>query len=237
MLGLKREQRMSAVGGASGDRDARGEEAGGGHTREGACLNCGVTLAGDYCHACGQKAHVHRTLGAFWHDLLHGVLHFEGKTWRTLPMLAWRPGELTRRYIEGERVRFVSPMALFLFSVFLMFAVFNSLGGPFVVTAMPQEQVERIQRLNVRSEVLAGEIATLQRERSRLVAASRPTNAVDAQLADLARSNDAIEADLREIGLRRGSEPGNQTVRSTPPNTGWPWLDYALAKYAKNPSL
>ena len=40
-------------------------------------------------------------------------------------MLAWRPGELTRRYIDGERARFVSPIALFLFSVFLMFAVLS----------------------------------------------------------------------------------------------------------------
>jgi hypothetical protein len=57
------------------------------------------------------------------------VLHFEGKIWRTLPLLAWRPGELTRRYVRGERARFVSPMALFLFSVFLMFAVFSITGG------------------------------------------------------------------------------------------------------------
>ena len=83
-----------------------------GHTHEHACLNCGAALGGDYCSACGQHAHVHRTLSAFFHDLIHGVFHFEGKTWRTLPMLAWRPGELTRRYIEGERASFVSPMAL-----------------------------------------------------------------------------------------------------------------------------
>jgi hypothetical protein len=78
-----------------------GESAG--HTHETRCLNCGCDLIGDYCHCCGQQAHVHRTVGAFWHDLLHGVLHFEGKIWRTLPMLALRPGELTRRYIAGER--------------------------------------------------------------------------------------------------------------------------------------
>jgi hypothetical protein len=102
-----------------------------GHAHEHPCLNCGTDLHGAYCHSCGQKGHLHRTLGAFWHDLIHGVFHFEGKIWRTLPMLIWRPGELTRRYIEGERARFVSPMALFLFSVFLMFAVFSSIGGPF----------------------------------------------------------------------------------------------------------
>jgi hypothetical protein len=56
------------------------------------------------------------------------VFHFEGKLWRTLPLLAWRPGELTRRYIDGERARFVSPMAIFLFSIFAMFAVFSFAG-------------------------------------------------------------------------------------------------------------
>ncbi len=114
----------------------------GGHTHERHCLNCGTDLCGAYCHACGQKGHLHRTLGGFWHDLVHGVFHFEGKIWRTLPMLAWRPGQLTRRYIEGERARFVSPVALFLFSVFLMFAVFSAIGGPFGVnqkTTVTQE--------------------------------------------------------------------------------------------------
>lgn len=103
--------------------------AGDGHTHETACLNCGTTLIGSHCHACGQAAHVHRTLGAFFHDLLHGVFHFEGRIWRTLPLLAWRPGDLTRRYVAGERARFVSPLALFLFAVFLMFAVMKQTTG------------------------------------------------------------------------------------------------------------
>ena len=93
------------------------------------CLNCGTALIGEHCHACGQSGHVHRTAGAIGHELAHGVFHFEGKIWRTLPLLAFRPGELTRRYVDGERARFVSPLALFLFSVFLMFAVMANLRG------------------------------------------------------------------------------------------------------------
>ncbi|QCI94122.1 DUF3667 domain-containing protein [Novosphingobium sp. EMRT-2] len=112
--------------------------AGDGHTHETACLNCGTTLIGSHCHACGQAAHVHRTLGAFFHDLLHGVFHFEGRIWRTLPMLAWRPGDLTRRYVAGERARFVSPLALFLFAVFLMFAVMKQTAGD----VTPQTKIE-----------------------------------------------------------------------------------------------
>jgi Protein of unknown function (DUF3667) len=95
------------------------------------CANCGGALLGKHCHQCGQVGQVHRSLAAFWHDFLHSILHLDGKIWRTLPLLFLKPGELTRRYVHGERARFVSPLALFLFSVFLMFAVFGALGGPF----------------------------------------------------------------------------------------------------------
>lgn len=98
--------------------DAHGSEAG-------ACLNCGAGVSGSFCSACGQKLHLHRTLAEFWHDLAHSVFHFDGKIWRTLPLLVWNPGHLTQRYIHGERAKFVSPFALFLFSVFLMFAIFS----------------------------------------------------------------------------------------------------------------
>lgn len=99
----------------------------GGEHEHGLCLNCGTALIDAHCHRCGQAGHVHRTAGAFFHDVLHGVFHFEGKAWRTLPMLVRHPGALTRRYVAGERARFVSPIALFLFSVFLLFAVLAQL--------------------------------------------------------------------------------------------------------------
>ncbi|MEQ1688274.1 MAG: DUF3667 domain-containing protein, partial [Sphingopyxis sp.] len=86
-------------------------------------------LIGAYCHGCGQKALVHRSITAFGHDLLHGIWHFDGKLWRTLPMLLWRPGELTRAYIDGQRARYMSPLSMFLLAVFLTFAVFNTLGS------------------------------------------------------------------------------------------------------------
>lgn len=92
------------------------------------CLNCQTPLAGDFCHQCGQSARIKTSFQGIVHDLAHGVIHFEGKLWRTLPELALRPGALTRGYIEGQRVRFLSPTATFLLAVFLMFAVFSSIG-------------------------------------------------------------------------------------------------------------
>lgn len=95
-----------------------------------ACLNCGTPLTGAYCASCGQPAHLHRTIVGLGHDLLHAVFHFEGKLWRTLPELVINPGRLTRRYVHGERAKFVSPVALYLFTVFLMYAVFSVTGSP-----------------------------------------------------------------------------------------------------------
>jgi Protein of unknown function (DUF3667) len=103
-----------------GEGDARG-------SANSPCLNCKAKLDGPFCRNCGQKSKVHRTLSAFWHDLIHGVFHFDGKIWRTLPMLVWHPGKLTRRYVHGERAKFVSPLALFLFCVFVTYASVNSL--------------------------------------------------------------------------------------------------------------
>lgn len=89
------------------------------------CLNCGATLDGHFCAACGQRADVHRSLLHVGEELLHGITHFDGKAWKTLPMLVVRPGKLTRDYVYGKRARYIAPVSLFLLVVFLMFLVFG----------------------------------------------------------------------------------------------------------------
>jgi hypothetical protein len=108
---------------ASAQIEAGSVPASGGHVPGEACANCGTALTGPFCHACGQAGHLHRSLLHLIEELIHNVLHFDAKGWRTLPLLAGRPGLLTRRYIDGQRTRYVSPLALFLFTGFLMFFV------------------------------------------------------------------------------------------------------------------
>lgn len=197
-----------------------------GHTHESACLNCGTRLVGPHCHACGQHAHVHRTLGAFFHDLLHGVFHFEGKTWHTLPLLAWRPGELTRRYIAGERARFVSPMGLFLFSVFLMFAVFQivGIGAP---TEFENDAVATADGSAARLEAL--------REAREDMGDDNPAAAViDSQIAALEKS---AQAPADEAGSNAGAEIKSKDGKRSASKTGWAFLDHGIEKWRANPGL
>ena len=172
-------------------------QAGDGHTRETACLNCGTPLAGSHCHGCGQAAHVHRTLGAFFHDLLHGVFHFEGKTWRTLPLLVWRPGKLTREYIDGRRASYVSPIALFLFVVFLSFALFSALGGSEVLGP----EAEPLAQARAAYETNEKRIAELQGDRKASANDAAGRARIDKQIAEL-------EEDQQGLGMVLGNVSG-----------------------------
>jgi hypothetical protein len=163
-----------------------GEPGADGHTHETNCLNCGAELSGPYCQQCGQHAHVHRTLSAFFHDFLHGVLHFEGKIWRTLPMLAWKPGELTRRYIDGQRASFVSPIALFLFCVFLMFAVVGFTSSTAKITAKAAaDAAKELTRDQAKLTIL---------QRQRVGAAGPVAAKLDQKISDLKNEMNTLQA-------------------------------------------
>jgi hypothetical protein len=166
--------------------EPRAGEAVEGHTHEAQCLNCGAQLSGPYCHQCGQHAHVHKTLTAFFHDLAHGVFHLEGKLWNTIPMLVWRPGELTRRYIDGQRARFVSPIALFLFCVFFMFAVvgMTSSSG----RATERAQADALKELSKDQQKLA----VLQGQRAGMTGPAAA--ALDDKIKDLTGEITALQA-------------------------------------------
>lgn len=157
-------------------------EAGEGTVTAKTCLNCGAPLAGPHCHICGQKAHIHRTLHAFGHDILHSVLHFDGKIWRTLPLLFWKPGDLTRRYVHGERAKFVSPLALFLFSVFLTFAVFNWLAPSGAeLNGVVNAENAKAEYQKDRAEIVES-IAALEREKADAAKSGEPSKRFDDEL-------------------------------------------------------
>ncbi len=157
----------------------------------GTCLNCGAALAGDYCSECGQKAHIHRSLVHAAEELVHGVWHFDSKLWRTLPMLAAQPGRLTRDYVMGRRARYISPFALFLLTIFLMFFVFGFSGAV---------------RLPTDVEIkAAGAAASTPAGKARLAELDRSLGEIDRDLAaarkDPARADEIAALEAMRSGL------------------------------------
>lgn len=203
----------------------------GGHGEGGGlCLNCGTALIGAHCHRCGQPAHLHRSIGAIWHEILHGVVHFEGKLWTTLPLLAWRPGELTRRYVHGERARFVSPMALFLFSIFTMFAMFQILGISPPSDINLGGKGELAVNLEQGHKRLEKDLAQAQKNRARVAAGTPEAVEFDKQVADARQALDALEKSAAVLKPAISSTEGSI-------HTGWARLDHGLEKAQKHPEL
>ena len=195
-----------------------------GHTHESNCLNCGAPLSGPFCAECGQHAHVHRTLGAFFHDFLHGVLHFEGKIWRTLPLLAWKPGELTRRYIDGQRARFISPIALFLFSVFLMFGVLSATGNI-------NPNLGNNRDLAAQQQATEANLARLQKKRAEAVAQKLPTISIDDNIKEDQAGLDVIKM-MRQKGVSSAVLSKDASIQ-----TDVPIFREAFNKAKQNPEL
>jgi Protein of unknown function (DUF3667) len=92
------------------------------------CLNCGAALAGAaprFCAACGQETNVKPpTLSEFAQQFGGAYFATEGALWRTLKLLLFKPGELTRQYLAGRRKHYVLPLRLYLtISVLVLLAL------------------------------------------------------------------------------------------------------------------
>jgi len=211
-----------AVTGALLARAVEPEAGDRGHTHEGACLNCGTKLVGPFCAACGQKSHVHRSLRGFFQDFVSGLFNFEGKFWRTLPMLALHPGELTRRYIAGERARFISPVALYLFSVFLMFAVLNFTG------ALDGEKGSVAKsNLQIAVDGQNETIAKLEKRRAAAAAAHKPVAQLDRKIA----------SEKEDLAQLEKVQRGELTVEGDAQRNSPEWIRNAVERVQQNPEL
>jgi len=77
------------------------------------CKNCNQVFSGHYCNNCGQPADTHKINAHFlWHDIQHGLLHFDEGIPYSLKQLLTRPGNSIREFIEGKRVKHFKPLSL-----------------------------------------------------------------------------------------------------------------------------
>jgi len=144
-----------AGGAVTGGLVAAAVEKPGGHAGEdhvGTCSDCGAETSGNFCSNCGQPTHVHRTLLHLGEELLHGVMHFDARIWRTVPLLWINPGRLTREWVEGKRTRYVSPLAMFLFTVFVMFFALSFAPHKETPHTPVAQQIEAQRKLVAESE-------------------------------------------------------------------------------------
>ena len=86
------------------------------------CENCGAVVPDRFCSACGQLASsFHRPLWELVTESVADMFALDGRLLRSLPMLMFRPGRMTRNYLDGKRARYVPPFRMFLLASVIFF--------------------------------------------------------------------------------------------------------------------
>ena len=98
------------------------------------CRNCGAAAPGNYCANCGQETSLALpSAGRFLREAAGRYVAFDGRFWRSIHRLMFRPGVLTRDYLAGQRRRYVRPARLFVGLSIALFAVLRFTTEPPVV--------------------------------------------------------------------------------------------------------
>ena len=175
-----------------------------------ACQNCGAPLLGPHCYACGQPVSgLVRHFTSIIGDALDSILNIDARVFRTLWPLLARPAYLSCEYFAGRRVRYVSPVRLFVFLSILTFFVarltINIHGQPIqfngndaISNATTVAQVEQLR------DTAVAELARGRRD------AGKRVPGLDSGLA-------SAETAIRQRADRRIAELKGAIARGEPP--------------------
>jgi hypothetical protein len=95
------------------------------------CANCGATLHGHFCAACGQESKpLDPPVRQFVGELAQEFFDVDGRLLRSLRRLLMSPGFLTREHVEGRRIPWLSPLKLYVLASVVMFSL-QALAGTF----------------------------------------------------------------------------------------------------------
>ena len=172
-----------------------------------ACANCGARLRGRYCADCGQldqplRTPVHRFLAQSFAEFFG----LDGRVWRTLGVLLFKPGKLTSEYLAGRRRRYLRPLRVYLSTTLLFFvllALLDPVGRVRDTVFRPGEGGVDPDSTVVVAAYLADVEARIADEPARLVRAQREADSLRAQLDS----------------LLRGAAPGGAGLAGAPPDS------------------
>jgi hypothetical protein len=105
------------------------------------CSNCGKSLSGEYCAACGQRhePHIH-SMAHFASEAFESITHADSRLWRTLGYLLAKPGRLTREFFDGRRATYLPP-----FRLYLVISVAFFLLGPSADSSVAIKDAETVE--------------------------------------------------------------------------------------------
>lgn len=95
------------------------------------CLNCGhpLDLSDRYCAYCGQLNTTKRlSLGDFFNEFILSVFTYDSRFRYTIKDLLFKPGTITRNYVDGKRLKYANPFRFFLSASIFYFVILAVVG-------------------------------------------------------------------------------------------------------------
>jgi len=187
------------------------------------CANCETPLQGAYCHSCGQLAEdFHKNIWRLFTEVLESFFHWDGRLFRTMPALVYKPGELTRNFMNGKRAYQVPPFRLFLVVLVVTFLVGHYATPKFDGATPPvvTDQSEGVAQ--ARREILDDPSMTADEKKAALAIVDRDWASFGRAVGDTARkAGEAAERRDRPrsgVVLDEGPNDGKERAEIAP---GW----------------
>lgn len=163
------------------------------------CLNCGSIVKGPYCHICGQhNVEPQESLLDLLSHFVYDITHFDGKFFKGIKTLLFKPGFLSKEYRRGRRASHINPIRFYVFtSAFFFLIIFSTTSSEDVITFGQKE-----------SELIAE--TKLLREKLSVTKDSASYHAIEAKLKD----NDSTLVLYEVLGIIEKTEVVPDSVRN-----------------------
>lgn len=176
------------------------------------CLNCGADLPGAFCPDCGQRDQpLQQPAGVFIREAISEYFGIDGRLWRSIGLLLFRPGALTVAYLEGRRQQYLRPLRLYLTATLAFFFTVSVLSAPGITAGsdryggLPADTLLQARFLEAHLEAGA-EATTVQRDILRTTAAGLMRGDGATQAAAVAIRTEADSLDVLAGLLSREAE-------------------------------
>lgn len=212
-------------------------------TQQADCANCHYAFTPgaprEFCPQCGQQNHaVEISFGHVVEEFLEGIFHFDGKVFRTAGLLLFRPGELTRRFLAGQRVPYVPPIRLYVFISFVFFLLLGTVfsheeeGGP------EPKKTAKASGLRALGPGLSADAAALARYRQqRRTGPAALADSITAVALDSAAQETALALKGTPAGKKQGSNSMLEVIRHLPAHPTEAQADSVLRSHGEAPSF
>lgn len=117
------------------------------------CLNCQhpLDISDKYCPNCSQLNSTKKlAFDDFFNEFFAGIFAYDSRFYRTLSVLLFKPGKISKDYIEGKRVQYANPYRFYLSASIIFFLVW-SFTNDFEANIDPKPELDVEDRATVDS--------------------------------------------------------------------------------------